>query len=186
MGSGKSSIARFLREAFSWHVLSTDAIRKQISGVGENTRVYVPYNVGLYSPEMNQKTYEEVCRRAENLLQAGFPVAVDGAFKKQEERVPVLEMAERTGARLVFLDVRCDPDEQRRRLTRRALHNTRSDGRVELMESQRRDFEPPNPDHADVFETISTDGPKKATRARVVEILRDREILEPEEQAAED
>jgi aminoglycoside phosphotransferase family enzyme len=32
MGTGKTSIARFLRESYGWHVLSTDAVRKQISG----------------------------------------------------------------------------------------------------------------------------------------------------------
>ncbi len=83
MGSGKTSIARHLREQYGWHMLSTDAIRKQISGVGEATRVYVPYNEGLYSPEMNSRTYDEVCERAENLLLGGFDVVIDGAFKRQ-------------------------------------------------------------------------------------------------------
>ena len=30
----------------------------------------------------------EVCDRAENLLEAGFPVVVDGAFKRDSERQP--------------------------------------------------------------------------------------------------
>ena len=120
MGSGKTSIARFIRERVGWHMLSTDAVRKQISGVGENTRVYVPYSEGLYSPEMNRKTYEEVCRRAENLLLAGFPVVVDGAFKYQDERLPVIEAAARTNARVIFIQTVCESDEQRRRLEKRA------------------------------------------------------------------
>ncbi len=107
MGSGKTSIARHLREEYGWHLLSTDAIRKQISGVGEATRVYVPYNEGLYSPEMNSTTYAEVCERAENLLLGGFNVVVDGAFKRQAERLPVIELAQRAGARLVFLRTTC-------------------------------------------------------------------------------
>jgi aminoglycoside phosphotransferase family enzyme/predicted kinase len=177
MGSGKTNIARYLREHFGWHMISTDAVRKQISGVGENTRVYVPYNEGLYSPEMNKKTYADVCRRAENLLQGGFPVVVDGAFKYQEERVPVIEAAERTGARLIFIESVCEVDEQRRRLKKRQLHDTRSDGRVELMEHQRADFEPANPDHEDLFHIISTDGPKPQTRSMVEELLRSEGLL---------
>ena len=125
MGSGKTNIARYLREHYGWHMLSTDAVRKQISGVGENTRVYVPYNEGLYSPEMNEKTYAEVCRRAENLLLGGFNVVVDGAFKRQTERLPVIELAERADARLVFLRTTCRADEQRRRLEKRQQHDTR-------------------------------------------------------------
>jgi aminoglycoside phosphotransferase family enzyme/predicted kinase len=177
MGSGKTNVARYLREHFGWHMISTDAVRKQISGVGENTRVYVPYNEGLYSPEMNKKTYAEVCRRAENLLLGGFPVVVDGAFKYGEERVPVIEAAERTDARLVFIQTVCEADEQRRRLEKRQQHDTRSDGRVELMEHQRADFEPPNLDYAELFHTISTDGPKPQTRSLVEELLRSEGLL---------
>jgi len=180
MGSGKTNVARYLRERFGWHVLSTDAVRKQISGVGENTRVYVPYNEGLYSPEMNKKTYAEVCRRAENLLLGGFPVVVDGAFKYQEERDPVIEAARRTGAHLVFIQTVCDPEEQRRRLEKRQQHDTRSDGRVELMTHQRADFQPPNPEHAELFHVVSTDGPKSETRALVEELLRAEGMLHRE------
>ena len=183
MGSGKTNIARYLRETFGWHLLSTDAVRKQVAGVGENTRVYVPYNEGLYSPEMNRRTYEEVCRRAENLLQAGFPVAVDGAFKRQVERQPVIELAQRAGARLLFLETTCEPEEQRRRLERRQEHDTRSDGRVEIMDQQRSEFEGPNPEAAELFDTVSSDGPKSETRRRVLEMLESREMLAADELA---
>ncbi len=178
MGTGKTSIARFLREQHGWHVLSTDAVRKQISGIGENTRVYVPYNQGLYSPDMNRKTYEEVCRRAENLILAGFPVAIDGAFKRHSERLPVIELAERVGARLLFLETRCHPMTQRQRLEIRRQHDTRSDGRVELMERQRTEFEAPDPEHAKLFETVSTDGEEEETREKVVRALTSRGMLD--------
>ncbi len=178
MGSGKTSIARHLREEYGWHMLSTDAIRKQISGVGEATRVYVPYNEGLYSPEMNRTTYAEVCERAENLLLGGFDVVVDGAFKRQDERLPVIELAERAGARLVFLRTTCKAEEQHRRLAKRQQHDTRSDGRVELMEHQRADFEGPNTDHAELFHTVATDGPKPETKSTVEDLLRGEGLLQ--------
>jgi hypothetical protein len=181
MGSGKTSISRMLRERFGWHVLSTDAVRKQLAGVGENTRVYVPYNEGLYSPEMNRRTYDEVCRRAGNLLQAGFPVVIDGAFKRQRERDPVVELADRAEARLVFVETTCSHDEQFRRLSKRQLHDTRSDGRVELMEEQREDFESAGPDRLELFETVNTDGPKDETQRRVVELLVERGVLASDE-----
>jgi hypothetical protein len=177
MGTGKTSVARYLRESYGWHVLSTDAVRKQISGVGENTRVYVPYNEGLYSPEMNARTYTEVCDRAENLLWGGFPVIVDGAFKRQSEREPVIEAARRTGARLVFIETTCGADEQHTRLEGRQQHDTRSDGRVELMEQQRGDFEPANPDAECYFHLIDTSGPKDETQAKVEALLREESVL---------
>jgi hypothetical protein len=78
---------------------------------------------------------------------------------------------------LVFLETVCDVDEQRRRLEMRQQHDTRSDGRVELMELQREDFEPENPDHAELFHLISTEGPKIDTRAHVEEVLRAEGLL---------
>jgi hypothetical protein len=177
MGTGKTSVARHLREKFGWHVLSTDAVRKQISGIGENTRVYVPYNEGLYSPEMNARTYAEVCERAENLLHGGFPVIVDGAFKRQSERQPVIEAARHAGARLVFIRTTCAGDEQRERLEGRQQHDTRSDGRVELMEDQRADFEPANPGAECYFHTVDTSGPKPETQAKVEALLKKESVL---------
>lgn len=179
MGTGKTNIARYLREHYGWHIVSTDTVRKQISGVGENTRVYVPYNAGLYSPEMNARTYAEVCDRAENLLHAGFPVVVDGSFKHQEDREPVIELARRTGARLLFLDVACSPEEQRRRLEFRRLHDTRSDGRIELMERQRSDYEPPR-EHQELYDQVITDGTERETRRLVGELLQERGLLKVE------
>jgi predicted kinase len=184
MGTGKTSVAGFLRETFGWHLISTDTVRKQMAGVGVDTRVYVPYNVGLYSPEMNDRTYAEVCRRAENLLHAGFSVAIDGAFKKQAERQPVIELASRTDAQLLLLETVCSPETQRQRLEKRQVHDTRSDGRVELMERQRTDFEPPWPECEHYFEQVATDGPKEETRRRVIELLLSHGLLEGEEVTA--
>jgi predicted kinase len=102
------------------------------------------------------------------LLFGGFPVVVDGAFKRQSEREPVIEAArkDRRAARL-------SPDHlrhrraARRRLEGRQQHDTRSDGRVELMEHQRADFEPPNPEAECFFHTVDTSGPKTETQAKV-------------------
>jgi predicted kinase len=120
---------------------------------------------------MNARTYAEVCNRAENLLHGGFPVIVDGAFKRRREREPVIEAARRTGARLVFLRTTCDVGEQQRRLEGRQQHDTRSDGRVELMEHQRADFEPPNAGAECFFHDIDTSGPKAETQAKVEALL---------------
>jgi hypothetical protein len=59
------------------------------------------------------------------------------------------------------------------------VYDTRSDGRIELMERQRREFESPAGDVADLFEQLSTDGPGRETRARIVAHLRDLGMLEP-------
>jgi len=179
MGTGKTSLARHLREVYGWHVISTDEVRKQIAGVGEATRVWVPYNTGLYSSEMNERTYTESSRRAGSLLDAGLPVAMDGAYKTNEQRREVVDMARAHGADLRFVETVCDPDAQRERLEVRQVYDTHSDGRIELMERQRREFEPPADDIADLFDQFSTDGPHGETTDRVVAYLRELGMLKP-------
>ncbi len=178
MGTGKSSLAQYLREAHGWHMISTDAVRKQMSGVGEATRVWVPYDTGLYSPHMNELTYAEVCRRAGDLLDAGLPVAIDGAFKTQEERRRVVEMAAESGAEVRFVKTVCSGEAQRERLASRQMYDTRSDGRLELMERQRQEFEPPAAEVAHLFEEFSTEGPAEETRKRVIAHLREVGLLD--------
>ncbi len=178
MGTGKTSLARYLREEYGWHVISTDVVRKQIAGVGQAARVWVPYETGLYSPEMNERTYAESCRRAGALLDAGLPVAIDGAFKTNEQRRVVIDTAREHGADVLFVQTVCEPDDQRQRLGTRQVYDTHSDGRIELMDRQRREFEPPTPDVAHLFEEFSTDGPIDDTRAHLVAHLRDLGMLE--------
>jgi hypothetical protein len=89
----------------------------------------------------------------------------------------VIEAAQRTGARLLFIQTICETEEQRRRLEKRQQHDTRSDGRVELMEHQRADFEAANVDFEHLFHVISTDGPKPQTRSLVEELLRSESLL---------
>ena len=178
MGTGKSSLSRYLREVYGWHLISTDEVRKQISGVGEATRVWVPYGTGLYSAEMNERTYIESCRRAGDLLDAGLPVVIDGAFKTAEQRQVVMDLAREHGGNVRFIETVCEPDAQRQRLEARQVYDTRSDGRIELMERQRTEFESPATDVAHLFSELPTDGPVDDTRQRLITYLKERDMLE--------
>ena len=130
-----------------------------------------------YQEATTERTYERLREVAATVLLAGFPVIVDGAFKRQSEREPVIEAAKRTRARLIFLQTTCEADEQHQRLEGRQQHDTRSDGRVELMEQQRGDFEPANPGAECYFHTIDTSGPKTETQAKVEALLKAESVL---------
>jgi hypothetical protein len=78
----------------------------------------------------------------------------------------------------VFVEAWCGPEEQRRRLEKRQQHDTRSDGRVELMDRQRRDFAPPDPKRSELFIRLSTEGAKDDTRRRLLDLLTTRGIVD--------
>ena len=177
MGTGKTSLAAHLADHYGFHLVSSDSVRKRLAGVGEETRVYVPYGAGIYGEEMNRRTYAEMCRQASSLLAGDLAVVLDGSFKERAERRPLIELAQRVGARLLFVQTTCTEDEQRRRLESRQATETRSDGRVELMARQRREFEPPLPDQARLFRTLDTGTRKEETRACLDALLRSEGVL---------
>ena len=177
MGTGSTTLARHLHDETGWEVLSTDPIRKELAGVAADERVYIPWGEGLYSPEMTARVYEEILRRAESLLAGGFPVILDGSFKRRNERQPVLDLAARERAQLLFVRTDCEPEEQRRRLEERQSKTNVSDGRVELIASQRKAFEDPAPEAEAISVQLTTDGTRANTRAALHAILVEHGLL---------
>ncbi|MBW1713962.1 MAG: AAA family ATPase, partial [Deltaproteobacteria bacterium] len=165
MGTGKSALGRWLWGRYGWVNLRSDLIRKKLAGLEETAKVADPYGQGLYSPQMSARTYAELLDRAQDLLQAGCSVVLDGSYQRRADREAAAAAAEQAGARIFFIKTTCQPDEQRRRLERRWLKKETSDGRAELMDRQAQAFEPPGPVEDGRLAVIQTDGPKTRTRA---------------------
>ncbi len=164
MGTGTSSLARWLFGRYGWPVLRSDALRKKLAGLAETTKVHEEFNQGLYSPQMSARTYRELFERAKGFLATGVSVVLDASFKAAEERRQAAALAETTGAEFLFVRTVCSQQEQAARLTRRQDKNGVSDGRLELMADQAKNFaEPTEVEEGRLF-VLSTDGPKTETR----------------------
>jgi len=173
MGTGKSALGRWLHASRGWLVLRSDAIRKMLSGLPQRRRVHQPFNQGLYSPEMSARTYAHMFERAEGFLRAGQSIVLDASFGNQARRREAAELAGRYGARLLFLQTVCRPEEQRRRLEERQARASTSDGRVEIMAAQAAAFEPTGPAEEGRQRAVDTGGSKEATRAQAEAALRE-------------
>ena len=143
MGSGKTSLARALAAETGWSVISSDEIRKTIQGISPTARHWEPFGKGIYSEEMSRKTYLRMREQAGRLLRQGRSVILDGSYKRQAERLALIELARKTGARIRFIECRAPLKTIRQRLFQRAGDTKAiSDGRWELFNLQRRDFDP--------------------------------------------
>ena len=144
-GSGKSTTARLLGERLGTTPIRSDVIRKELAGLGPTARP--PDEAGraaLYAPEMSRRTYEECAARAGRLLAAGGAAIIDATFLREADRVPALECARRTGARLVYLECRAPPDVAALRLRKRdAEGGDPSDATADVLDRQRRSREEP-------------------------------------------
>jgi predicted kinase len=147
MATGKTTLARTLGQALGWPVIESDRVRKSLAGMKPTTRAAEEFGRGIYAAVFSMRTYEEMRRQAGERLAAGESVILDGSYKRAEERELVQQLAKEYGAETLFIYCECSPAEARRRAgIRLSDPQAISDGRVELFESQAKDFDPPGPE----------------------------------------
>lgn len=83
-GSGKSHVALQLLEQAGAIRLRSDVERKRLLGVGPLDAT--PDRTLAYGADATQRTYERLAVLAEGALDAGWPVIVDAAFLRRDER----------------------------------------------------------------------------------------------------
>jgi len=143
-GSGKSTLAAQLSFELGIATYNSDRVRKQLAALPPDSAQRVPFETGLYSAAASEATYAELLRLAEAELAMGRSVVVDACFISREQRRPFGQLAERLALPYVVLHCSCPDAEQRRRLVEReASGESVSDGRLEILEVQRNNFQPP-------------------------------------------
>jgi aminoglycoside phosphotransferase family enzyme/predicted kinase len=157
MGSGKTSLAKEMARQTGWPLFSTDEIRKALSGISLTARKWEPFGRGIYSEGMSKRTYQKMRGEAEKRLKQGQSVILDGSYKRQMERLALLELARKTKARIRFIECRAPLNVIRQRLERRGREKTAvSDGRWEIYNQQRKDFDPVTEPIRSFCQSIST------------------------------
>ncbi len=140
-GSGKSTLARALADRLGIPVINSDTVRKQIVGnVGKNL---VPFESGIYSQAMTERTYARMADLAEKNILSGKGVILDGTFHRKTNWEKILELAERY--KVFFAVIRCYASDEttRSRLAKRLAQRTDiSDGRWEIYQRQKEAYEP--------------------------------------------
>ena len=144
-GSGKSTLAGQLSFELGMATYNSDRVRKQMASLPPDTAMRVPFETGLYSTAASEATYAELLRLAEVELASGRSVIIDACFLRREQRRPFSQLAARLGVPCVVLQCSCPDPEQRRRLVeRKTVGESVSDGRLEILEMQRGNFQPPD------------------------------------------
>jgi aminoglycoside phosphotransferase family enzyme/predicted kinase len=105
-GTGKSTLASGLADDLGYTLLSTDRVRRELAGVGENVSMYAAYEEGHYSPEWTDRTYADLLRRAELLLAMGESVVLDATWSDPGWRGLARDLAHRTSGDIH--ELRCE------------------------------------------------------------------------------
>lgn len=142
MGSGKSTLAAALARDCNFVLVRSDEVRKELAGLNIGEHRLEPFGGGIYSADFFDRTYEELFKRAAEFLERGESVIIDASFKKRVYRERAKMVAKAQDSLFFLLETFCPDEEIKARLKERATFNRDiSDGRLEIFEMQKDDFE---------------------------------------------
>lgn len=156
-GSGKSTVARQLLEAAGAIRLRSDVERKRLFGL-EALQRSAEQAVDIYTPEATRQTFSRLKEGARTALQAGYPVIVDAAFLRCDERRAFRALA--AGLAVPFAILHCQTSEAqlRQRVAARGVSgNDASEANVHVLERQLANHEPLDDDERAVALEVVTD-----------------------------
>jgi aminoglycoside phosphotransferase family enzyme/predicted kinase len=145
IGSGKSTVAEMLAKELSCPVVSSDRVRKEITGTGVTERRREGYESGIYSEETTARTYGEIISRGEDALEKHNTVILDASFSKRRWRDMLAERSAGAGFNVVFIQTTAPEDVIQKRLIKREKEGTSvSDAGPGMLEKFTADFEEPD------------------------------------------
>ena len=142
IGTGKTVLAQALAKKLGLVVISSDVTRKQLASIPITEHCFEEFDSGIYSPEFSRMTYDKMFTEAKRILGNKGSAIIDASFIKAEERQKAKKLAEETNADFFIVECTLDEDTIRQRLSERLAQGSISDGRWEIYEPQKRQFEP--------------------------------------------
>jgi len=159
VGTGKSTVAEALSRSLGFNVISSDITRKKLAGISPTEHRFEQFQGGIYTDDFSRRTYDNMFAQAKELLSQGQWVILDASFKKRQDRLEVAEIAKRAKADFAVIECVLDEASVKTRLEKRLKEETTSDGRWEIYESQKRDFDPVTESPVDSHIVLDTSQP---------------------------
>lgn len=140
--TGKSYLAREISKRADAEILRSDKIRKQLVGIKGGEHHYEKFEQGIYSRNISERTYEELCGQAEKILQSGNNCILDATFSKRKWRNKAYEIAHKLKASFLIVESICPEEVVLERLRKRKEQSRDiSDATVEIYQRMKEEFE---------------------------------------------
>jgi uncharacterized protein len=160
-GSGKTFQSQRLLEREGAIRLRSDVERKRLFGLGmlEDSRAK---GLDLYGHAATVCTYERLFAMARSALRAGYPVVIDAAFLRREERAQARALAAELDVPMAILDCTAPLHVLRERLVARKGDASEAD--VAVLDRLRAVAQPLEPDELELVHTGLDDRPVDTAR----------------------
>lgn len=142
-GSGKSFLSQGLLEAAGAIRLRSDVERKRLFGLGAQESSHGQVPGGIYDAATTARTYARLLDAAQVALRAGWPVIVDAAFLRREERLQFAALAASMPVPFAIVECRAPLPLLRQRVADRQAHGSdASEADLQVLERLRAVDEP--------------------------------------------
>ncbi len=130
-GSGKTTFSQLALQQTGAIRIRSDVERKRLFGLGrlENSRAIAG---DIYSPDATRRTYTRLSELASQILRAGFPVIVDAAFLREDEREVFRRLAQNMSVPFAIATLHASVTTLRKRIVRR--RNDASEADVAVLD----------------------------------------------------
>lgn len=149
-GSGKTTVARHLARRLGAIHIRSDAVRKHLAGIPLDQKG----GDDLYTPAMNEKTYNRLLELGILLASQGFPVILDAKYDRQDLRQAAIAQAKRHELPLQIIYCTAPEDVLRDRLLSRT--GDVSDATADLLVQQQATAEPFTEEEKSLVTTLDT------------------------------
>ena len=136
-GSGKTWLARQLREPLRALHVRSDIERKRLAGLAPAADSRSPPDAGIYTRDYTIRTYDRLHECATAALLGGESIIVDAAFLRCDERLRFLSLAESLHARAALVHCLAPTETLRQRVAARsAARNDASEAGLDVLQRQ--------------------------------------------------
>jgi predicted kinase len=121
----------------------SDTERKRISGLAGSAHSASGLGAGIYTADMDARTYRRLMELTGSLLDAGWSVIVDATFLKLADRASFRALAQRVGAAFSILAPEATSEQLRERIVARHAQGTdASEATLDVLSRQLDAMEP--------------------------------------------
>jgi len=173
MGCGKSYQARHLAARLGAVTIRTDVLRKELLNINPSDRHHVEFGQGIYSADISRLTYDKAYELADCTIKSGKPVIIDASFKSRSERQKARKLTQKLNIPFYIIECTCNDEIVKTRLDKRAQEKTNaSDGRWEIFQEQKNDFDEINEIPAANYFKIDTSENPEILRQEIIQRIK--------------
>lgn len=177
IGSGKSFQARNLAERLGAEVIRTDVLRKDLLQIVPSEKHHESFGQGIYTSDISQKTYEKAIELAADKIGKGKPVIIDASFKNRSDRAMAVDLAKRLCVPFYIIECTCPDDVVKIRLEKRMMEKDNpSDGRWEILQEQKKQYEAINEIPDDAYFSVDTSANPEVDRRNIIRKIKMAEL----------